>query len=80
MSLKAIFFSLGCVLAWFVLLPVVVIGGGLSLFLYAILAELGALATGDRSKAIDASAAREMASRMCGGYGVQSRRTRRLPL
>jgi hypothetical protein len=80
MSVKAIFFSVGCVLAWFVLLPVVVIGGGISLFLYAILAELGALITGDRSKTVDASTAREMARRMCGGYAVQARSTRRLPL
>jgi hypothetical protein len=42
MSLKAVPFTLGCVLAWFVLLPVVVIGGGFALLLYAILAELAA--------------------------------------
>ena len=59
-------FTLGCVLAWFVLLPVVVIGGGLALFLYAILAELAALITGKPSKALDTTVAREIARRMCG--------------
>ena len=48
MSPKVILFTLGCVLAWFVLLPVVVIGGGFALFLYAILAELAAFLTGRR--------------------------------
>ena len=52
MSLKAVLFSFGCVLAWFVLLPVVVIGGGVSLLLYAVLAELAAFITGSPSKSL----------------------------
>jgi hypothetical protein len=63
MSLKAFLFSLGCVLAWFVLLPVVAIGGGASLFLYATLAELTASITGSPGQRL----------------GVQARSTRRLP-
>ncbi len=77
MSLKAILFPLGCVLAWFVLLPVVVIGGGSSLLLYAILAEFGAFITGNRAKTLDSSVARDIARRMCGGSAVHVRSTRR---
>ena len=67
MSIKAVLFSFGCVLAWFVLLPSLVIGGGLALFAYATFAELAALLTGTPSKSLDTSVAREIARRMCGG-------------
>ena len=76
MSLKAILFSLGCVLAWFVLLPLLVISGGITLFAYAIFAELGAFLTGNRSQTLDSNVAREIARRMCGGYGIPARTTR----
>ena len=79
MSPKAILFTLGCILAWFVLLPVVVIGGGLALFLYAILAELAALITGKPASSLDTTVAREIARRMCWGYGAASRSPRHLP-
>jgi hypothetical protein len=79
MSLKAILFSLGCVIAWFVLLPVMVIGGGIALFACAIFAELVALITGTPSKTLDTSVAREIARRMCGGPGVQASSIRRHP-
>lgn len=79
MSLKAILFSLGCALAWFVLLPLLVIGGGVALFAYAVFAELGAFLTGKPSNTLDTSVARDIARRMCGGYGVQARNTRRPP-
>ena len=72
MSLKTISFALGCLLAWFVLLPVLVIGGGVALLAYAICAELGAFLTGNTGKTVDSTVAREIARRMCGGYGVQS--------
>jgi hypothetical protein len=71
MSLKAVLYSLGCVVAWFVLLPVLVIGGGVALFAYAIFAELAALITGTQSKPLETSAAREIVRRMCGGYNVR---------
>jgi hypothetical protein len=77
MSLKAILFALGCLLVWFVLLPLLVIGGGVSLLAYAIVAELGPLLTGMPRKTVDTSAAREITRRMCGGYSVQARNTQR---
>jgi hypothetical protein len=73
MSLKAFVFSLGCVLAWFVLLPLLVVGGGIALLAYAIFAELGSVLTGNAYKNLDTSAAREIARRMCGAYGVPAR-------
>jgi hypothetical protein len=78
MSLKTILFSLGCVLAWFVLLPVLLIGGGIALFSYAVFVELGALLTGRSSKTLDSSVAREIARRMC-GYDVTARNSPRRP-
>ena len=74
---KIILISLGCLLAWLVLLPLLVIGGGVTLLAYAILAEFGALILGDSVKALDTADAREIARRMCGGYGT--RNTRRYP-
>lgn len=80
MFIKAILFPLGCILAWFILLPLLMIGGGLALLAYAVFAELAAIATGKTSKRLDASTAREMARRLCSGYGVTSRAARRQPL
>jgi hypothetical protein len=77
MSLKTLLFSVGCVVAWFVLLPLLVIGGGLALFAHAVLGELAALLTGTADKSIDRSAAREMARRMCGGHGGRAFAVRR---
>ena len=74
---KAVLISLGCLLAWLVLLPLLVIGGGVTLLAYAILAEFGALILGGGAKALDTADAREIARRMCGGYGT--RNTRRYP-
>jgi hypothetical protein len=71
MFLKAILISLGCLLAWFVLLPILFIGGGIALFAYAIFAEFVAFLMGKSGETIDPAMAREIARRMCGGYGVQ---------
>jgi hypothetical protein len=79
MSAKAIFFSLGCLAAWLIL-PVLAIGGGLALFTYALFAELIEFVAGIPSKTIDTSAAREMARRICPGYGVPAVNVRRVPL
>jgi hypothetical protein len=76
MSPKAILFSAGCALAWFVLLPVLVIGGALTLFSYAIFAEVASLVTGRPNETVDSAVAREIAHRMC-GYAVERRSTRR---
>ena len=65
MSLKAVLFSLGCLLAWFVLLPLLVVGGVVALFAYAIFGELGALLMGN-NKSVDTTVAREIARSMCG--------------
>jgi hypothetical protein len=72
MSLKTILFSLACIISWFVLLPMLVIGGGIALFAYATFAELGAFLTGSSARTLDTAAAREMAHKMCGGYGVKA--------
>jgi hypothetical protein len=74
MSLKAIMFSLGCILAWFVLLPVLLIVGGAALLAYAIFAELAAVLRGSPNTPLDTSVAREIARRMCGGYRAGTRR------
>jgi hypothetical protein len=79
MFLKTFLLSLGCVLAWLVLLPLLFIGGGVALFAQAIFAEFGALFLGNTGTTVDATAAREIARRMCGGYGVQARNMRRHP-
>jgi len=73
MSLKAIFYSLGCLLVWFILLPLFVIGGGLALLTCAILAELVAFISGTPSKTLDTLAARELARRLCMDRRGQSR-------
>jgi hypothetical protein len=77
MFLRTFLLSLACLLAWFVLLPMLVIGGGLALFTHAIFAELGAWFLGNTGTAVDTTAAREIARRMCGG--VQARNMRRRP-
>ena len=72
MSLKAALFSISCALAWFVLLPLLVVGGGATLLAYAIFAELGAVFTGHADNSLDTSSAREIARRMCLGYGMEA--------
>ena len=70
MSVKALLFSLGCVVAWFVLMPLLVVGGGLALFGVALLAEMGVSLTGSREKAVDPTTARAVAHRMCLGSRI----------
>jgi hypothetical protein len=69
MLFNAVSTSLACAIAWFLLLPIFVIGGGAIVFVYAILGELGALLTGRAGNSIDPTAAREIARRICLGYG-----------
>jgi hypothetical protein len=73
MSSKTFLFSIGCLIAWFVLLPVLVIGGGMALLVHAVFGELIAVVTGNADLSGDASAAREIARRMCGSYGGRAR-------
>jgi hypothetical protein len=69
MFFNAVFISLACTIVWFLLLPIFVIGGGTILFVYATLSELGALLTGRAGNSIDPATAREIARRICLGYG-----------
>ncbi len=64
MSFKALSFSLGCALAWFVLLPMLVVGGGILLLAWAVLAEVSELLVGG-STPFDRAAVRESARRVC---------------
>jgi hypothetical protein len=77
MLLKTILLALWCLFAWFVLLPLLVIGGGVALFAVAIFAEVEALFLGNTGNAVDTATAREIARRMCGGYAAQARNMRR---
>jgi hypothetical protein len=67
MSYKDIVFYLVCVAAWFVLLPLLVVGGTIALVSYALFSELRENFLGRRAKVLDKAAAREMARRLCLG-------------
>jgi hypothetical protein len=67
MSLKNSVFYVGCAVAWFVLLPVLAVGGTIALFLYAVFAEIGAFLVGGTHDSLDHSTAREKAQQMCMG-------------
>jgi hypothetical protein len=67
MSCKDIVFYLVCVTAWFVLLPLLVVGGTIALVGYALFSELRENFLGRRAKVLDKAAAREMARRLCLG-------------
>jgi len=67
MSCKDIVFYLVCVTAWFVLLPLLVVGGTITLVGYALFSELRENFLGRRAKVLDKAAAREMARRLCLG-------------
>jgi len=67
MSFKQVMFYIGCAVAWFVLLPVCIVGGGVALLSYAVFSEVGELVAGDAKKTVDSSTAREIARRVCLG-------------
>jgi hypothetical protein len=67
MLFKAIFTSIGCMIAWFLLMPIFVFGGGATVLLYALTLEISSLLTGRGKKSPDPIAAREMARRICLG-------------
>ncbi len=73
MKLKQLLLSVGCLVCWMVLFPVVIIGAGLALFLFAAGAELSNLITGNRAQVIDPATAHDMAMRICFGYRVAGR-------
>ena len=70
MLVRAIFISLGCVIAWALVLPAMAILGGAALFLYASLAETYALMSGAEPRPLDASTIRSAARRICAGYSL----------
>jgi hypothetical protein len=79
MNPRSVFLSLGFLMAWFLLLPLLVVGGGIALLAYALIAELTAVLTGNPGKSLDSSAAREIAGRMCSGYAARLRSAPRQP-
>ncbi|HEX3846314.1 MAG TPA: hypothetical protein VHV81_02955 [Steroidobacteraceae bacterium] len=72
MPVKIILLSMGFLLSWLVLLPVLVIGGGMALFAGATLAEMADTLTGSSPKGQDTRHAREVALRMCTGATPRS--------
>jgi hypothetical protein len=67
MSLKQVFFFIGCVVAWFVLLPLCVAGGGVALLAYVVFSEVSEWVGGGTKPAVDGSSVRELARRVCLG-------------
>ncbi len=78
MMLKTLALSVGCVACWMILFPLIVVGGGVTLFLLAAGTEFSHLITGTTGKSIEPSAAHEMAMRICFGYRTRARAPRRL--
>jgi hypothetical protein len=68
MSSKYVLSSLGCAVAWLVLLPALLFIGGVTLTVYAVFTELSALFTHRAYDAIDNSTARKLAHRLCVGH------------
>lgn len=68
MSVKQVAFYIGCAGAWGIVLPVLVVGGGVALLMYAVLMELLDTLGGGSKKSPDLCAAREAARRMCLGH------------
>ncbi len=66
MSIKGLFFAVGCVVTWFALLPLLAVVGMFALSAYAILSQLNDLIFGVHLKTPDTLAARRIAARMCG--------------
>jgi hypothetical protein len=68
MPLKGIFLTVGFLISWFVLLPVLVIGGGMALLAGATLAEVGSSLIGGSSQGSKGQNVRDIARRMVAGY------------
>jgi hypothetical protein len=67
MSIKDVMFYLVCATTWFILLPLLLVGGTITLVSYAVFSELREYLLGRTAKVLDNAAAREMARRMCLG-------------
>jgi hypothetical protein len=70
MTMRSIFVWTGCLIAWLVVLPTMVILGGAALFLYATLAELIDMLSGAKPRTLDASAIRSTTLRICAGRSL----------
>ena len=70
MPAKAILTSLGFLISWLIVLPLLIIGGGLVLLIGATLAEIATLATGSARRGLSAARAREIARGMCSRYSA----------
>jgi hypothetical protein len=68
MSFKDVVFYLVCAATWLILLPLFVVGGTIALVSYAVFSELTEIVIGRTAKAVDKTAAREIARRMCLGH------------
>ena len=64
MSFNRVMFYLGCAAAWFIVLPVFVIGGSIALLTYAVVCEVSEAILG-ADKPLGDATAREIAARMC---------------
>jgi hypothetical protein len=67
MAFKDVVFYLVCAATWFILLPLLLVGGTVALVGYAVFSELRENILGRTAKALDNAAAREMARRLCIG-------------
>lgn len=67
MSFKQVTFFIGCVVAWFVLLPICLVCGAIALLGYAVFSVVGELVVGDTLSSVDNSTVRETARRVCLG-------------
>ena len=67
MSFKDVVFYLVCAATWFIVLPLLVLAGGIALVSYAVFSELRENILGRTAKALDNAAARETARRLCIG-------------
>ena len=67
MSFKDVVFYLVCAATWFIFLPLLIVGGAIALLSYAVFSELRENILGRTVKALDKTAAREMARRVCLG-------------
>jgi hypothetical protein len=65
MSVKQVAFCIGCAGAWFILLPLFAVGGGLALLAYALFGEIAEILIGRPAATMDIGAAREIARRLC---------------
>jgi hypothetical protein len=65
MRLRNVVFYAGCTATWLVVLPVLAVTGFIALVTYAVVSHIGDFVFDRGKKPLDASAAREIARRLC---------------